>query len=290
MPKALYLLALMALALAACHTNPSPPATNQPPAASIPTFRVTDPEEHALAFGAYLVLAHDKDPGPLGKDEVDPTVRQLEQKALAEWWNVHNKQELLEVLKWVRSEGHRLEFVKLRDTMLGIPEADLPLAVLNKYEDKLNSRWRLPPPKDSKEVERRMLVLLHLHDQERKVPPITAWDLGRYINLCIWGYLSGYFSHQEALDLAMPMARRIQKSYDSWADYSRDYLLGRTFWSPEDMREEATFYQSLTHHLLDTTNGYWTKIDWHSSLGEGPADPFPYWESMMYDYYSRRQK
>jgi hypothetical protein len=45
---------------------------------------------------------------------------------------------------------------------------------------------------------------------------ILAWDFIRYISLCRWGYLAGFFSEREAWDEIMPAAVRLRQTFFPW--------------------------------------------------------------------------
>ncbi|MDR2176588.1 MAG: DUF1266 domain-containing protein, partial [Treponema sp.] len=60
---------------------------------------------------------------------------------------------------------------------------------------------------------------------------ILAWDLGRNIALCRWGYDVGFLSEEEAWEKIMYYAKLIQPLYKSWEEYGYDYYMGRVFWA-----------------------------------------------------------
>ena len=58
-----------------------------------------------------------------------------------------------------------------------------------------------------------------------------AWDLFRISSLAQWGYLAGYVTYAEALELVEPAARLLCEDFSSWDDAYEDYLNGYTRWA-----------------------------------------------------------
>lgn len=58
-----------------------------------------------------------------------------------------------------------------------------------------------------------------------------AWDLFRVSNLAQWGYLAGYVTYPEALELVQPAAQGIDQRFSSWQDAYENYLGGWAQWS-----------------------------------------------------------
>jgi hypothetical protein len=66
---------------------------------------------------------------------------------------------------------------------------------------------------------------------------LLAWDYCRIIQLYGEGYVAGYYTYSEALDLALPVARELQQVYSSWDEMYRDYLAGYHFHYPGDLSD-----------------------------------------------------
>src|SRR5262249_34037435 len=93
-------------------------------------------------------------------------------------------------------------------------------------------------------------------------------DYMRYISLCRWGYLAGYFTEEEAWKYIMPTARLLQRIFSSWQEMGRNFLVGREFWSPEDPAKSYTEY--AYYRLLTEPQSPWRRLDWNQDLGGGP--------------------
>lgn len=91
---------------------------------------------------------------------------------------------------------------------------------------------------------------------------ILAWDYCRIIYLYCSGYIAGYYTYSEALDLSLPIALELQGIYSSWGEMYRDYMAGFHFWSPGDVNDPSTENYSRTQIMLDLE----TSTDGPSSL------------------------
>ena len=77
-----------------------------------------------------------------------------------------------------------------------------------------------------------------------------AWDLFRVSHLAQWGYLAGYVTYPETLELVEPAAKKLDRTYSSWKDAYEDYLAGYCRWaglSTSDVwsTERGRLYQTM---------------------------------------------
>jgi len=90
-------------------------------------------------------------------------------------WSVTDRSDLLDSLSNLRDGGHRASFNRL---------------------GKLAALGPVDTPQDSEE--RRQVEIATKYYPKFGSKSILAWDYMRYISLCRWGYLAGYFSEEEA--------------------------------------------------------------------------------------------
>jgi hypothetical protein len=182
-----------------------------------------------------------------------------ERELLASSWDIHSREELLDTLDKIQSgeEGHRGAYWEIRRRLL---------------EGKMENYLRVvsETPNENNGQVRAFIVATHLGPLRGATLPITAWDFGRYINLCRFGVLCSWITEQEAWDRIIPAARLLQASYASWDDYATDYLLGRNFWNPLAASENETL-RYIVALLKLPPKGVWSTIQWNESLGAGEA-------------------
>jgi Protein of unknown function (DUF1266) len=215
---------------------------------------------HALAFGAILDSQngdpHSRLVPPMGPDERQKDMKRLKE-LLASWWSIHSREELLDMLDKLQSGefGQRQAYWETRRRLV---DAKMENYIRVIKED----------ASESDGGTRAFIVATHLGAVHGATLPITAWDFGRYINLCRWGVDCEWMTEQEAWDRIIPAARLLQASYASWDEYAADYLLGRNFWSPQHAADNETIRYRVTLLKLPP-KGLWATIDWNESLGTG---------------------
>jgi hypothetical protein len=192
---------------------------------------------------------------------------------LSESWGITSREGLLRMLEDFESgiTGHRARYWNIRTAILRYqPEH---------YADVFDEL------KDAASVH---IVLLHIDRPLGHGLPITAWDFGRYINLCRSGFNVGWLSLDEAWDRIIPAARLLQASYNSWDDFASDYVIGRNFWNAGSIPENEMI-RALIKGLERPNGGLWASIPWDESLGDGPVLEDALATRLLKDYVPRNQ-
>lgn len=76
-----------------------------------------------------------------------------------------------------------------------------------------------------------------------------------------------YMSEAEAWDHIMPAALRLQQTFSSWQDLQTDYLIGREFWSAEQMEESGNRFRAIDDQFIHDSNSPWNVNPWTMALG-----------------------
>ena len=136
-------------------------------------------------------------------------------------WGITTRVELFETLDSLETGGHAASFREIQEIIRELLKAgdnsSAVSAVLNRYE------W------DETKYNRFMYVAANWSKYQSL--PIKAWDLGRSISLCRWGYNVGFITEDEAWARIFRIAKIIQPFYSSWEEYGYDYFMGRIFWA-----------------------------------------------------------
>ena len=74
---------------------------------------------------------------------------------------------------------------------------------------------------------------------------IDGWDYCRALNLLGFGYLAGYYTIEEALDMSLEIAQFLQPLYDSWDDLVGSWLRGYEYWAEESSAERQAVYEEI---------------------------------------------
>lgn len=213
------------------------------------------PEAWALATTAILATHNKQRHDLLAGGERTADNIQRWQHLLTQWWEVHNRAELLAALQRLERHGHRRAFQEL---------ATQWMAATKEQQEQM----RIAAAPDEQKIQRLTVVAKYAATLGRK--SLLGWDATRYIMLCRWGYGVGYLTEKEAWQHIMPTARRLQSTFQSWADLGENYLIGRMFWSAANTKRNGPEYQAIYYSLLQNPTSPWTQCPWNLSLG-GPT-------------------
>ena len=173
-------------------------------------------------------------------------------KDLAEGpWRVRNREDVLRKLKATQSEGYSQAFWQMGESFAKATAKERD-AYLAKHKDDPDALNRLE--------------IVTAHYPQLKAKGLLGWDLARYIALCRRAYTAGYLEREEAWDLIMPIARRLQAAFDSWEDLGNNYLLGRRFWSKELADSGNPILEKEFKKLLGDETSVWRKLPWKVDL------------------------
>ncbi len=238
----------LSLALSACIAGLA--AAEAPTESEEPKEPSAKAKAWALASDALLPVSNG---AALDKLEYKfaPYLKYESKTALAEWWGVASREELLDMLKWLEDEGHRAGFDKIAKA-LEAPKEQANAAFLADLSKSQDGAWS------------RSIVEKHREKVGKK--SILAWDLGREITIIRQGYSAGYVTEKEAWALILPVARKLQATFDSWADLGENYLIGRDFWSEERAKGEGKQFEYLYKNLLNDPASPWKTIPWDTKL------------------------
>ena len=214
-------------------------------------------KEWGLAVGAILTKDNSADFYSLAGRWNSPREQKIVQDILSTGWGVHSRKDLLHMLNRVWTRGHRGSMQEIRR---GLAWGWSPQAI------RLYSKFRGHP------CSFRRIEWVRNHADELGENSMVAWDLSRLVSLVRWGVFVGYLSDEEAWEWIMPAAKKIQASFNSWQEFGEDYLLGRSFWSPNEMKRSGDRFRRNLYWLIHAPNGPWVSNDWNLNL-TGTAEP-----------------
>ena len=217
------------------------------------SVRAATPQAWALAASAILTERNGERHDLLGGSERTPANSEGWKRSLSDWWGVHNREDLLSALQWIYDGGHRSNFERLGIFLESLNE--------EQYAEVLKKVRQNEQAKNEIAVVKKYYVKL-----SRK--SLLGWDYSRYIFLCREGYLVGYLTAEEAWERIMPVAMTIQRTFDSWADLGRNYLIGREFWSYEETRKNSSLFRHAYEKLLNDSASPWKRNPWNMDLSQ----------------------
>lgn len=214
---------------------------------------VSLPMRWALACSALMFTKHDEGCNSLRGDAPTEENNDTEREALAEWWGIESREELLDQLKALQGDGgfNRTwkEYVKYQTNGMQLDQ------LLDVASDITSGDFS------------NRMSLVEQYGRKYGDRGILAWDLCRYVCLVRWGFRLGFVSEQEANELLLPVAKRLRSNYSSWQQMGEEYLVGRKFWNEEHWKKDEKEYSRIYKMLLTEKNSPWMKIPWDTDLG-----------------------
>lgn len=171
-------------------------------------------------------------------------------------WDITDRESSDEAIQSLYQRGHRARFREFAEkSSIFTLEPDEFEALLEEIPD--------APPE-----------LRYIYENTREAyrlygdNAILAWDYCRIIYLYCSGYIAGYYTYGEALDLSLPIALELQGIYSSWGEMYRDYMAGFHFWSPGDAADPSTENHSRTQIMLnlEAATGESALLPWDAKL------------------------
>lgn len=214
---------------------------------------LTGPKAWALASAALLTERNRERHDLLGGRERTEETMKRWRAGMVDGWGIGSREDLLRTLGSLEEGGDRKEFEELGAHVTSL------------------SRWKyrgfLKKSKKDPEMYSRITLVKENYDTLGK-KGLLGWDYCRHISLCRWGYLAGYFTEEEAWERVMPAARKLQEAFDSWQTLGTNYLIGREFWSREDMEKNGHLYREAYQRLIENPASPWNVYPWNMNLGD----------------------
>ncbi|WP_187759879.1 DUF1266 domain-containing protein [Thiospirochaeta perfilievii] len=90
---------------------------------------------------------------------------------------------------------------------------------------------------------------------------LKAWDYGRGISVCRWAYDAGYITLDESIKMIREYRDEILLLYNSWEDFSSNYIWGRMFWAAgfKDINETGNKSLNMYSQLRLREFNIWSK-------------------------------
>lgn len=210
------------------------------------------PHQWALTASAAIALAYDcKRVDVLGWDEMTEPNIERHLLFLRNSWGVNKHDDAVQTIKQLQEGMHRVGFKRDGEALAALTTEELMA--------KLDA---------ASEAEKyRMLVLIRNYEAQGE-RGILAWDLVRAIHVAAWSWMAGYLSEEEAWALMMPVARELQKNFKSWDDLTRNYMIGREYWSYSATKETGQKFRNAHKMLMDDPKSPYHTVPWDLDLGK----------------------
>ncbi len=156
-----------------------------------------------------------------------------------DWWGITDRESALEVLDWLKEEGHRTIYEVILHLMDKYPWYEMEQVIGKNLPDLLD----IEDPDEAAETVSKALSFYRSMKEasrlfvkeslfEQPYPEsLIAWDLGRMINVACWCTEAGFLDEEEAWQHIEKASGIITDTYASWRDFGINYIFGRYVWA-----------------------------------------------------------
>lgn len=165
-------------------------------------------------------------------------------------WDIEDHESADETIEWLRSEGHRQEFMEyvevFKETgLLYLDEEEFDQTI----EDAFGSFGRYTI---------NYMKAVYECYQSCGETGILAWDLCRLNQVASWCYVAGYYTLDESLEIQYQNCLLMQDSFSSWDEMMESYLYGFQYWkgdSSSSTMSDTAKRRNIYNSLKELTNG-----------------------------------
>ncbi len=210
-----------------------------------PDFSLLSPSQGwAIAVASIFTEAHWHKHDSLNALEMNEKNIRVIKRMLSSSWGITDSKSFYSTLQWLDQRGHRTDFNEIACALMsGENERNL----IRRYGD-------------------RKVLVVKKYYKELGDKSIMGWDYIRYVFLCRYAYTAGYITEEEAWQLIIPVAVKMQKTFDSWDDLSNNYMIGREFWSYRKAKDEELIFLQAFERLLNDPDSPWHVYPWDMRL------------------------
>lgn len=84
---------------------------------------------------------------------------------------------------------------------------------------------------------------------------LTAWDMGRIVNVARYCYDCGYITEQKAWEYIFFAEKESSFCYQNWEEFAQAYIVGRAIWGGSNLQLSSTI--DVVERLLKDENSPW---------------------------------
>lgn len=165
-------------------------------------------------------------------------------------WGIEDRESADEVIEWLRSEGHRQEYMEYVEAF---EESGLFLLEEEEFDQAIRDAFGA-----FGNYTLNYLKTIYECNKVCGENGILAWDLCRLNQVAAWCYVAGYYTLDESLEIQYQNSLLIQNSFSSWDDMMESYLYGFQYWkgdSGNSTFSETTKRRNIYSSLKEISGG-----------------------------------
>lgn len=204
-----------------------------------------------LALGAVFQKRDGWSHETLGPRDIAREDKDHYRTALADSWQIENRDQLHSQLDWLYNQGQQASYMETRNEIACMKRSRVEALASEIAEG-------------DKEQLRLFVVLRYQH--ALGVGGVLGFDASRAFWVCKLSYLLGIMTEQEAYAYLHKFAQRVQPKFNDWYQYSLSYMIGREFWQPSTSTDNLNMLMKDAKGLAIDPSSPWQKIPWNLDL------------------------
>ena len=167
-------------------------------------------------------------------------------------WGIKGRKDVERVVNKLLAKGHKEEYAKTIQELKKKKLLDLSTeeAMANLPDDEDLSRYQVA----------------HEAYQKYGEHGIDGWDYCRALQILGDCYQADYIILEECLDMSLPIAEKLQSTYESWEGVAESYLYGFSFWKEELPDDYESQERWDTYEELKTMQASPYEVDYNTKL------------------------
>lgn len=176
------------------------------------------------------------------------------------WWGIESSHDALSTLDYLSTKGFRFYLPAVveafplsgdRQNSFIISQFNDPDDIEKAFSQLQNLRETLQELKDDQ-------IITDVADISKY--GVTGWDCGRLVFLARVCYDANYISEQQAWDYINKADELARRTFNSWEDYAKSYVIGRAMWGGASSNNRGI--ASIAAYLLKEANSPWVQMKW----------------------------
>jgi hypothetical protein len=179
---------------------------------------------------------------------------------LGEWWGINGRDTAVETLDYLRDKAYAYYFptvYKAFEAGSDDGRKALIVAAMTTQEDAEKAYSQTINLLESVDTLKNLNVINHTGDVEKY--GVVGWDVGRLIFIARLCYDAKYISEQEAWEYIDAAYAQAQKTFNSWDELAKSYVIGRFIWKGKDADDGM---DAIANDLLSKPKSPWTQVAW----------------------------
>jgi len=179
---------------------------------------------------------------------------------LSEWWDINDRDSAIDTLDYLRDKGYTYYFPTVYKAFSAASDEERENIIINEMttqEDAEKAYGQVHNLSESIDLLKKLKTIERTEDVEKY--GVVGWDAGRLIFIARLCYDAKYIDEQEAWDYIDTAYVQAQKTFKSWDELAKSYVIGRFIWQGKEADDGL---QTFADSLVNKPKSPWKQVKW----------------------------